>query len=243
MNKLEKLIQELEEYEIAYTNLVSWGQINDVETISKFRDWYTYAIKVFYNYVGENDSSFQTFKTVDTSGNGFCLLDVFNSLQSDYTILKEKVKNNMQCDVDKTSVYKQNNNEIVEDIWQIMHSEIIRVAKQRFENGFYADAVEAAFKEINLQVKTKCKDQHQNKDGKGLMTIAFSANNPVLKFEPSSSFSDFDIQEGYMHMFAGAMQGIRNPKAHENDIIDKADALRKLSFASMLMYKLDTVVE
>ena len=130
-----------------------------------------------------------------------------------------------------------------EGIWSIMHSKIIRVAKQRFENGFYADAVEAAFKEINLQVKTKCKDRHQNKDGKGLMTIAFSANNPVLKFEPSSSYSDFDIQEGYMHMFAGAMQGIRNPKAHENDIIDRNDAIRKLAFASMLMYKLDTVVE
>ena len=130
-----------------------------------------------------------------------------------------------------------------EGIWSIMHSEIIRVAKQRFESGFYADAVEAAFKEINLQVKTKCKDRHQNKDGKGLMTIAFSGTNPVLKFKESSIFSNFDIQEGYMHLFAGAMQGIRNPKAHENDVIDKADALRKLAFASMLMYKLDTVVE
>lgn len=132
---------------------------------------------------------------------------------------------------------------VKDNIWSIMHPEIIRVAQQRFNAGFYADAVEAALKEINLQVKTKCKDRHQNKDGKGLMTIAFSANNPVLKFEPSSSYSDFDIQEGYMHMFAGAMQGIRNPKAHENDVIDKADALRKLAFASMLMYKLDTVVE
>lgn len=132
---------------------------------------------------------------------------------------------------------------VKDNIWSIMHPEIIRVAQQRFENGFYADAVEAAFKEINLQVKTKCKDRHQNKDGKGLMTIALSANNPVLKFAPSSSFSEYDIQEGYMHMFAGAMQGIRNPKAHENDVIDKADALRKLAFASMLMYKLDTVVD
>ena len=132
---------------------------------------------------------------------------------------------------------------VKDNIWSIMHPEIIRVAQQRFDAGIYADAVEAAFKEINLQVKTKCKDRHQNKDGKGLMTIAFSANNPVLKFEPSSSYSDFDIQEGYMHMFAGAMQGIRNPKAHENDVIDKADALRKLAFASMLMYKLDTVVD
>lgn len=245
MNKLEKLIQELEEYEIAYTNLVSWGQINDIETISKFRDWYTYAIKVFYNYVGENDSSFQTFKTVDTSGNGFCLLDVFNSLQSDYTILKEKVKNNMQCDVDKTSVYKQNNNEIVEDIWQIMHSEIIRVAQQRFESEQYADAVEAAFKEINTRVKNMYLEKNgETKDGADLMFSAFPANNPVLCFDFSTSpFSKDDIQKGYMHMFAGAMMGIRNPKAHANEMITKEDALRKLAFASMLMYKLDTVVD
>ena len=131
---------------------------------------------------------------------------------------------------------------VKDNIWSIMHPEITRVARKRFDAELYADAVEAAFKEINLQVKTKCKDRHQNKDGKGLMTIAFSANNPVLKFEPSSSYSDFDIQEGYMHMFAGAMQGIRNPKAHENDVIDRNDAIRKLAFASMLMYKLDTVV-
>ena len=133
---------------------------------------------------------------------------------------------------------------VKDNIWSIMHPEIIRVAKKRFDAELYADAVEAAFKEINLQVKSKCKDRrHQNKDGKGLMMMAFSANNPVLKFAPSSSFSEYDIQEGYMHMFAGAMQGIRNPKAHANEMITNEDALRKLAFASMLMYKLDTVVE
>ena len=240
---MKKDLEKLVEYENEYKKLTSRGQVNDSETISKFHDWHNFAIKVFYNCLGEHESSFQTFKAVDTSGNGFYLLDVFNSLQSDYTILLEKVKNRIRCDADMITIHNTNNNEIIEDIWQIMHPEIIRVAQQRFNAGFYADAVEAALKEINLQVKTKCKDRHQNKDGKGLMTIAFSANNPVLKFEPSSSYSDFDIQEGYMHMFAGAMQGIRNPKAHENDVIDKADALRKLAFASMLMYKLDTVVD
>jgi hypothetical protein len=42
-----------------------------------------------------------------------------------------------------------------------------------------------------------------------------------------------------MYMFAGGMSAIRNPKAHDNIEIDKNDALRKLYFASMLMYKLD----
>ncbi|MBR5470314.1 MAG: TIGR02391 family protein [Paludibacteraceae bacterium] len=161
--------------------------------------------------------------------------------------LSYEVRNALIDMLNKTIGVLQSKEEISksvkDNIWSIMHPEIIRVAQQRFESEQYADAVEAAFKEINLQVKTKCKDRHQNKDGKGLMMMAFSANNPVLKFAPSSSFSEYDIQEGYMHMFAGAMQGIRNPKAHANEMITKEDALRKLAFASMLMYKLDTVVE
>ena len=132
-----------------------------------------------------------------------------------------------------------------EGIWSIMHPEIIRVAKQRFDAGIYADAVEAAFKEINTRVKNMYLEKNgETKDGADLMFSAFPANNPVLCFDFSTSpFSKDDIQKGYMHMFAGAMMGIRNPKAHANEMITNEDALRKLAFASMLMYKLDTVVE
>ena len=129
------------------------------------------------------------------------------------------------------------------DAWSIMHPEIFKVSKQRFDARLYADAVEAAFKEINTRVKEMYQQKSSNvKDGTELMYSAFSAKNPVLQFAPTSHYSEFDIQEGYMHMFAGAMQGIRNPKAHANETIDKEDALRKLAFASMLMYKLDSVM-
>lgn len=129
-----------------------------------------------------------------------------------------------------------------DDIWGMMHPDVIRVAKERFDTKFYADAVEAAFKEINFKVKTLYRDKTNIiKDGVELMFSAFAAKNPVLVFEKKSSYSEYDIQEGYMHMFAGAIQGIRNPKAHENDEIDRNDALRKLAFASMLLYKLDSV--
>ena len=40
-----------------------------------------------------------------------------------------------------------------QDIWLIMHPEIIRISKSRFESGFYADAVVWAFKEINVKVR------------------------------------------------------------------------------------------
>ena len=36
-----------------------------------------------------------------------------------------------------------------DDHWQIMHPEIVKVSKQQFDAGLYADAMEAAFKEIN----------------------------------------------------------------------------------------------
>ena len=130
------------------------------------------------------------------------------------------------------------------DIWQIMHSEVVRVSKLLFDGGFYAEAVVDTFKEINIKVRTLYKTKSgQDKDGANLMLSAFTISNPILKFQSSSTYSDNDVQEGYMHMFAGAMKGIRNPKSHENEKIDKEDALCKLAFASMLMYKFDTVIK
>ncbi|MBR1703470.1 MAG: hypothetical protein IJ716_16240 [Lachnospiraceae bacterium] len=38
------------------------------------------------------------------------------------------------------------------------------------------------------------------------------------------------------------MAALRNPKAHENFQISEGDALRRLMFASMLMYKIDEAV-
>jgi hypothetical protein len=42
-----------------------------------------------------------------------------------------------------------------------------------------------------------------------------------------------------MQIFAGAMQGIRNPKAHDNIDIHKERAMHQIILASLLMYKLD----
>lgn len=136
-------------------------------------------------------------------------------------------------------------NESNDDIWQIMHPEIIRVAKPRVESGFYADAVVDTFKEIEMKVRRSYNAKSgDDKQTFKLMLNAFAyrEGKPILKFKPSSEFSDSDIQEGYMHIFAEAMKAIRNPKSHENDTISREDALRKLAFASMLMYKLDTIV-
>lgn len=123
----------------------------------------------------------------------------------------------------------------------IIHPEILSVAQSRMQSGHYADAVEGAFKELNKAVKEKVKIKLDKElDGASLMQRVFSSDNPLLMVEDNmETQSNKDTQKGYMMMFSGAMSAIRNPKAHENMVISKDDAIRKLMFASMLMYKLD----
>ena len=42
-----------------------------------------------------------------------------------------------------------------------------------------------------------------------------------------------------MEFFSEVMTGIRNPKAHGNQIIIRGDAVRKLNLASLLMHEID----
>lgn len=129
---------------------------------------------------------------------------------------------------------------IISSIWDNIHPQINSVAKGRFDNGHYADSVEAAFKEVNSRVKSIYRNRTSvEKDGAKLMQAAFSVQNPIIKLGDITTETGTNVQQGYMEMFVGAMIGIRNPKAHCNQTISKSDAIRKLHFASMLMFKLD----
>ena len=121
-----------------------------------------------------------------------------------------------------------------------MHPAVWKLADKAIDAGLYADAVERAFKEINSRVKKLVKGRVPiDADGVGLMQKVFSPENPLIRLADDLDTSGKDVQRGYMFMFAGGMAAIRNPKAHDNIEIGKNDALRKLYFASMLMYKLD----
>lgn len=126
------------------------------------------------------------------------------------------------------------------DVWTLIHPAIAEITKDRMGSGFYADAVENACKVLNNCVReivqTKTGEEY---DGAKLMQKAFSADNPIIKLEKGNSQSAHDTQLGYMQIFSGVMTGIRNPKAHEIEIITREDALRKLIMLSILMYKID----
>lgn len=128
----------------------------------------------------------------------------------------------------------------IEDFWSRLHPSVVQTSKARFESGHRADAVEAALKELNSTIK-----EHVRKatglefDGADLMNRAFSPNSPVVRLADLSTEDGKNIQKGYMQIYAGAMTGIRNPKAHANVVIDETRAIHHLHLASLLYQVFD----
>lgn len=128
----------------------------------------------------------------------------------------------------------------MEVYWDLVHPRIKSLCRQRFESGFFGDAVETAFKEVNSVVKQLfLASEGRELDGAGLMTSAFSPSNPVIKLSEMISDSDKSMQQGYMQIFAGSMTGIRNPKAHGNLNPEPTKALHLICLASLLLIQVD----
>lgn len=117
-----------------------------------------------------------------------------------------------------------------------LQSEIARAASKRYQDGHYADAVEAAVKALNGLVRLR---SGSDLDGSKLMESVFSPNNPVLKFNSMADQSDRDEQKGFMMMFSGAVAGLRNPRAHKFIQDDPERALEFIAFVSLLAKLLD----
>lgn len=127
--------------------------------------------------------------------------------------------------------------------WDMIHPIIEKISRKLFEDGHYANASEDAFIEINSRVKKLYKivnfENDRIPDGVEAMNKVFSPNNPIIKFADITTDTGKNIQQGYMQMFAGAIAALRNPKAHENILLDREECKKRLVFASMLMDKLD----
>lgn len=113
------------------------------------------------------------------------------------------------------------------------HPKVVEASRELFKDGHYRDAIYRAFVEVVNFVKRKAKSQL---DGKKLMSTVFSPDNPKIRLNPLETQTDKDEQEGFMYLFMGAVQGIRNPKAHENIIQNNPYiALQLIGFANLLI--------
>lgn len=117
---------------------------------------------------------------------------------------------------------------------------LIRQASDRYiESNHMGAAILEAFKAINIRVKELT---GLDADGTDLMGKAFGTTTPRLLLADQETQTGRDIQSGFQHLFRGAVTGIRNPNAHELfRPLDDNEALEQLSFASLLMHRLDSV--
>lgn len=133
------------------------------------------------------------------------------------------------------------------DIKRYIHPCLLPACWPRFIDGHYTDVIETAFEIISQRVLLMAKSRGLKIELSGvkLMTEAFSPKKHFIKLiapPNSTAQSETDFQQGYMYLFAGAMSAIRNVAAHNKQYVgERDDAIRKLFFASMLMYELDKV--
>lgn len=145
----------------------------------------------------------------------------FSDLKSKLQIVKETpVKTNLKLFNDRR-----------------LHSSVVFASKKLFKDGHYSQSIFEACKVLNKKVQEY---SGLELDGKSLMSNAFNQNNSKIKLNNLITQSDKDEQEGFMHIFMGVMQGIRNPKGHEIvNLKDPYRALDYLSLISLLFKRLD----
>ena len=133
-----------------------------------------------------------------------------------------------------------------QDTWSLIHPRIIKSSQKLYFDGSYTNAATDAFIEINERLKniyTIISPGNAIPDGTSLMTTIFSPNKPLLQLCDINNTTGKDKQTGLMNMAQGAISALRNPKSHSNsEIVSAEEAMRRLMFASMIMYQIDEAV-
>ncbi len=119
-----------------------------------------------------------------------------------------------------------------------VHPKLPPKVKKLFDDGYFSEATYKAC--VFLDNKIKSISGIKKKTGFELMMQALNEDNPAIKLNALTNDSEIDEQRGYRHICAGAMSGIRNPRAHEDEIHDDPDTcIDHLTFISMLLRKIE----
>ncbi len=155
-------------------------------------------------------------------------------------VTREKLKHGFATQPRAGNLAKVVNSSAGVDFWGLLHPSITEVSKKLYGDRHYKQAAQAALTAVDERVQTAYRVRHADgKHGVQMMSKAFSKEDPVFYLVDRANPQYGDIQEGYMHIFVGVMQAIRNPKSHANFEIEERDAIELLFLASRLLRKLD----
>jgi uncharacterized protein (TIGR02391 family) len=115
-----------------------------------------------------------------------------------------------------------------------LHPRVADVARDLFLDGHHFEAVFAGAKALVNFVKER--SGRHDLDGAPLVRTVFSKNSPALAFNDLADQTDQDQQEGLMHLFEGAVLGIRNPGGHAFPEGTEQRAIEYISLLSLLAY-------
>jgi len=120
---------------------------------------------------------------------------------------------------------------------QLLHPLIEKSSYEQYRNGHFREAVLnsviATFERIRSLT-------HIDADGEALVNKAFSLADPFIVLSELKTDSGQNDQKGFIQIFKGAFQGIRNPKAHSlTHDLNAEKAAQYLIFASLLVRRLD----
>jgi len=125
----------------------------------------------------------------------------------------------------------------------ITHPQIREASRELFLSEKHRNAVLDAMIKIEEMVKEKAKQPKDNSgkelSGRALMFKVFNPDDPLLKWSKLRNQPEKDELAGYCQIFAGAMLGIRNPKAHAIFKSRPMRALQLLHFATLLAEIID----
>lgn len=116
-----------------------------------------------------------------------------------------------------------------------LHPRILEVSRDLFLDGHHWEAVFAAAKALINYVKER--SGRHDLDGAPLVRSVFSPKAPVLAFNVLADQTDYDEQEGMMHLFEGAVLAIRNPGGHSFPEGPEQRAIEYISLLSLLAYR------
>jgi uncharacterized protein (TIGR02391 family) len=120
---------------------------------------------------------------------------------------------------------------------ELLHPIITEHCYKLYKDGHYRDSVLNSVIAIYDYIRERSKS---SEDGDRLIGQVFSMDNPVLVLSELETESGKNDQKGFMQIFKGAYQGIRNPKAHSlTHDLTPLKAAQYLIFASLLARRIE----